>query len=336
MSEAASLHQQLFRLITGYWITQLIHVVARLGIADRLAGGPRTTEALAAECGARARELQRVLRALASEGLFTEVAPRTFALTPMGELLQSQRQGSLHARALISGAKDYAAWGALFHSVRTGQPAFDHVHGEDHFRWLPRHPEMAAAFHETMTQLAAEYYRAVVDAYDFGVFERVVDVGGGHGQFLALILARHTRLRAVLFDAPHVITAAGGPLRAAGVADRCALEAGDFFSAVPAGADAYVMSHILHDWDDDDACRILATVRRAMAPQARLLIVEKLIPSDDGPSLAKLMDIHMLVLTGGLERTSEEFDVLFRRSGFRLARITATSSFMHVIEAVPA
>lgn len=336
MSETASSYHRLLRLVTGYWITQMIHVVARLGIADRLAGGPRTAEALAVECGARPRELHRVLRALASEGLFAEVAPGAFGLTPMGDLLQARHPGSLHARALVSGTKDYAAWGALLHSVQTGQPAFDQVHGEDHFQWLSRHPEMAAAFHETMTQLAAEYYRAVVDAYDFGAFGRVVDVGGGHGQFLAFILARHARLRGVLFDAPHVIAAAGAPLRAAGVADRCALEAGDFFSAVPAGADAYVMSHILHDWDDAAARRILDAVRRAMAPGARLLVVEKLIPPGDGPSLAKLMDIHMLVLTGGLERTLGEFDALLRGAGFRLARATATSSIMHVIEAVPA
>ncbi len=328
--------QRLLRLITGYWITQLIHVAARLEIADRLAAAPRACDELAAECGVRAGELHRVLRALAAEGLFTEVAPRTFAVTPLGELLQRNRPGSLHARAIVSGAKDYAAWGALLHSVRTGQPAFDHVHGEDHFTWLTRHPDMAAAFHETMTQLAAQYYGAVVEAFDFGRFRCVADIGGGQGQLLALILAKHPRLQGILFDAPHVIAGAGGPLRAAGVASRCELIGGDFFGHVPPGGDAYVMSHILHDWDDESAARLLQAARRGMAAGARLLIVEKIIPAGDGGGFAKLMDIHMLVLTGGRERTEAEFRALLARGGFRLERVTPTASFMNVIEAVPA
>ncbi|MGH7944014.1 MAG: methyltransferase [Opitutaceae bacterium] len=327
--------QRLLRLITGYWVTQLIHVAARLEIADRLAAGPRTSDALAAECGVRPRELHRVLRALASEGLFTEVAPRTFAVTLLGELLQKERPGSLHARALISGAKDYTAWGALLHSVQTGEPAFDHVFGEDHFHWLPRHPEMAAAFHETMTQLAAQYYRAVVDAFDFGRFRCVVDVGGGHGQLLALILAKHPHLRGILFDAPHVIAGAGGPLREAAVADRCELCSGNFFESIPVGGDAYVMSHILHDWDEEPAGRILRTMRRTMDSSARLLIVEKIIPPGNDASFSKLMDVHMLVLTGGLERTEAEFRDLLAKTGFRLESVTPTASFMSVIEAVP-
>ncbi|MBI5769573.1 MAG: methyltransferase [Verrucomicrobia bacterium] len=327
--------QHLLRLITGYWVTQLIHVVARLEIADRLADGSRTSEALAAECGVRARELHRVLRALAAEGLFTEVAPRMFAVTSLGELLQKNRPGSLHARAIVSGGKDYAAWGALLHSVQTGQPAFDRVHGADHFTWLQGHPGMAAAFHETMTQFAAQNYRAVVEAFDFGGFRCVADIGGGHGQLLALILARHPAIRGILFDAPHVIAGAGGPLREAGVASRCEPIGGDFFVSVPAGGDAYVLSHILHDWDDESALRLLATLRRAMTPVARLLIVEKIIPSGDGPSLAKLMDIHMLVLTGGLERTEEEFRVLLAHAGFQLERVVPTASFMSVLVAKP-
>lgn len=326
--------QRLLRLITGYWVTQLIHVVARLEIADRLAAGPLTCDALAAECGVRARELHRVLRALAAEGLFTEVAPRTFAVTRLGELLQKNRPGSLRARAIVSGGKDYAAWGALLHSVQTGQPAFDHVHGEDHFAWLPRHPETAAAFHETMTQFAAQNYRAVVEEIDFGRFRCVVDVGGGHGQLLALILARHASIRGILFDAPHVIAGAGGPLREAGVASRCELVGGDFFVSVPPGGDAYVMAHILHDWEDEPAEKLLRNIRRAIAAGTRLLVIEKIIPAGDGPSLAKLMDIHMLVLTGGLERTEEEFRGLLARAGFRLEVVTPTASIMHVLEAV--
>lgn len=326
--------QRLLRLITGYWVTQLIHVVARLEIADRLAGGSRTSEALAAECGVRARELHRVLRALAAEGLFTEVAPGRFAVTALGALLQKNRPGSLHARAIVSGGKDYAAWGALLHSVQTGQPAFDQVHGEDHFTWLQGQPDVAAAFHETMTQFAAQYYRAVVEALDFGRFRCVVDLGGGHGQLLALILARHPSIRGILFDAPHVIAGAGGPLRAAGVASRCEPVGGDFFIDVPTGGDAYVMSHILHDWDDESAARLLQTLRRAVVAGTRLLIVEKIIPPGDGPGLAKLMDLHMLVLTGGLERTEGEFRELLTRAGFRLERVTPTASIMHVLESV--
>ncbi|MEQ2005287.1 MAG: methyltransferase [Limisphaerales bacterium] len=326
--------RHLLRLITGYWVTQLIHVVARLEIADRLAAAPRACDELAAECGVRARELHRVLRALAAEGLFTEVAPGTFAVTSLGELLQKNRPGSLHARALVSGDKDYAAWGALLHSVQTGQPAFDHVHSEDHFTWLQRHPNMAAAFHETMTQFAAHYYRAVVDAFDFGRFRCVVDIGGGHGQLLALILARHPTIRGILFDAPHVIAGAGGPLREAGVASRCELIGGDFFVSVPSEGDAYVMSHILHDWDDESAARLLQTLRRTVDAGTHLLIVEKIIPPGDGPSLAKLMDINMLVLTGGLERTEGEFRELLTRAGFRLERVTPTASFMNVLESV--
>ncbi|MCI0538548.1 MAG: acetylserotonin O-methyltransferase [Verrucomicrobiales bacterium] len=322
-------------LITGYWITQLIYVAAKLGLADRLAGGPKTSDDLAADCGVQPRELHRLLRALASEGVFQEAGPRTFANTPLSDWLRQERTGSLHARAIVSAEKDWPAWGQLLHSIRTGQCAFDAVFGADHFAWLSEHPDVAGAFNQTMTQAAAHFYRAVVEAYDFSPFRCVVDIGGGHGQLLALILARHATARGILFDAPRVIETAGELLRAAGVAERCELRAGDFFEAIPAHGDAYLMSHLLHDWDDEHAKKLLTRTRRVTKPGTRLLIIEKLIPPGNEPSLAKLMDIHMLVLSGGLERTEEEYRRLLADTGFRLERIVPTASIMSVLEAVP-
>jgi len=326
---------RLLELITGYWITQLIYVAAKLRLADLLRAGPRTSDELARETGAQPQALHRVMRALANVGVFTETAPRLFANTPLSEWLRHDVPGSLGPRALVSGEKDWRAWGALLRGVTTGAIPFDHVHGADHFAYLGAHPEEAAAFNETMTQFAEQFYRAVVAAYDFSCFRRIVDIGGGHGRLLTLVLEANPRTRGVLFDAPRVIEGACPALVAVGVAERCECVAGDFFTNVPAEGDAYLMSHLLHDWDDKNSVAILKNVRGAMARGGRVLIIEKLIPPGNEPSLAKLMDIHMLVLSGGLERTEEEYRRLLADAGFRLERIVPTASIMSVLEARP-
>ncbi len=328
------LQQKMLRLITGYWITQLTYVAAKLNLAEKLSNGPVSCHQLARACDVQPRELHRVLRALSAEGIFEEVAPRTFANTPLSEWLLPEKEGSLHARAVMTGEKDYMAWEGLMYAVKSGTPAFPKIFGEEHFSYLRKTPEMSTAFNQTMTQFAAHFYQAVLDVYDFSDFKTLVDVGGGHGKLLALILAKFPAVNGILFDEANVIETAGEPLRMADVAGRYVMQPGDFFKSVPAG-DAYVLSHTIHDWDDEPAIKILQNIRTAIVPGGRLLLLEKIIPEGNQPSLAKLMDIHMLVLTGGLERTKAEYEHLLSKAGFRLEKIIPSKSVMSVIEARP-
>ena len=314
------------RLVNGYQVTQAIHVAAVLGLADLVADGPRPSDDLAAATGTHPEALYRLLRALASVGLFREEAERRFALTDLGAGLRADAPASLAGwAAFVGDPYHWQAWGALLHSVRTGENAFRHVHGTDPWTFRARDPERSARFDRAMTSLSRQVTDAVLAAYDFGRFGTVVDVGGGTGAFLAAVLARHPTLRGVLFDQPHVVAGAGPLLAAAGVADRCEVVAGSFFEAVPGGGDAYVLKAILHDWEDADCVRILRACRRAMADGAALLVVEReLGPPNEHPD-AKFSDLNMLVAPGGRERTPAQYAALFEAAGFRFAGFTPSA-----------
>lgn len=319
-------------LVHGYRVTQMLSVMAKLGIADLLEGGPRTADELAAATGAHPDALYRVLRTLASVGVFEEIAPRRFALTPLAEPLRVAHPHSVHSMAVYQGDHVYQAWGDLLHSVMTGAPAFDHVFGAPHFAYMAQHPEMSAPFDQAMSENSRRVASAVVAAYGFGEAGTVVDVGGGQGVLLAAILGAHPGLRGILFDQPHVVAGAQPMLDAAGVADRCETVAGDFFAAVPSGCDFYVLRHILHDWDDERSIAILRSCAKAMPPHGKVLVIEAIVASGNEGPQTKLLDVQMLVMNGGRERTAAEYEQLFTAAGLRLTRIIPTASDANIIE----
>ncbi len=326
----------LLDLVNGFRVSQAIHVAATLGIADLLKNGSRGSDELAAATGTHAGALYRLLRALASVGVFREDADRHFALTPLSECLRSDAREPVGPWAVQIGEPGFwQAWGGLLDSVRTGENAFRRVHGVSNWDYHARNPTAGAIFDRAMTAHSRLQADNVLNAYDFGRFGCVLDVGGGHGMLLSAVLAKHRSLRGILFDQPHVVASAEPVLRAAGVADRCQVVGGDFFEALPNGADAHLMKWILHDWEDSDATAILRNCRRAIAPNGRLLVVDsELSPANEG-ALNKFRDLTMLVVTGGRERTRKEWAALFAAGGFRLTGSTPTESGLNVIEGVP-
>jgi ubiquinone/menaquinone biosynthesis C-methylase UbiE len=323
------------RLIVGYRLTQALGVVARLGIADLLQESARSNDDLARACGADSDALYRVLRLLASEGVFVEVEPRRFALTPAAALLRSAAPGSMRARALIEAGEWSMAWAELPYCVATGQPSFARVFGAPPFEYYGWHPQAAALFDATMASMTTHTAAAVAAAYDFSQMRTVVDVGGGRGALLASILRRNPGVRGILFDRPGVLEGAATALAEAGVADRCELAAGDFFAAVPANGDAYLLKFILDDWNDADGERILRTIRRSMPAHGRVLVVEMPILPGNDPFYGKWTDVNMLVMLGGRERTQGEYAALLERAGLRLARVVQTASDFSILEAIP-
>jgi hypothetical protein len=328
--------QQLTPMITGYWTSRAIYVAAKLRVADHLADGPLAAEELAAATGVVSGPLYRVLRALAGLGIFAQEPDGRFRLTPLAELLRADGPGSLWASAVLLGEEQYRCWDDVLETVRTGERSFDRLYGRPLFAYLGEHPERAKIFDAAMTGFSGRATQAMLDAYDLSGVATLADVGGGVGSNLALILGRYPAMRGLLFDRPHVVERARPVLKAAGVWGRCAVEGGDFFETAPGGADAYLLGNILHDWDDAQAGRILDNLRRAMPDGARLLIVEHIVPAGDGPSFGKLLDLHMMVVTGGLERTEAEHRRLFAAHGFRLTRVVPTAGDISVIEGLPA
>jgi hypothetical protein len=327
--------QQLIRLLTGSWVSRALYVAAQLRIADHLKHGPRSAPDLAAQTGVAPRPLYRLLRALAGIGVFAEEADRSFRLNPLAEPLRQGGPESLRALAVMLGEEQDRCWDDLLQTVRTGQTAFERLYGQPLFAYLSDHPEQARIFDAAMTGFSAHQMRAVLDAYDLTGVGILADVGGGLGSNLTSVLRRYPAMRGVLFDRPHVVERARPLLEAVGVADRCTVAAGDFFEAAPGGADAYLLGHILHDWDDARAGLILSTLRRDVPPGARLLIVENVLDGG-GASFGKLLDLHMLVALGGLERTEAEYRRLLGAHGFRLSRVVPTAAEVSVIEALPA
>jgi hypothetical protein len=331
-------HDQLDRLITGYWLSQAIYAAAHFGIADLLAAGPQSVEALAQQSSTNPDALFRLLRALSSIGIFREGPSRHFALTPLAEPLQSNVPNSKRALALMACDEQYRAWAEIAYSVQTGQKAFDKVFGQPVFDYLSQHRDKAKIFDAAMVGIHGRESNAILQAYDFSRINTVVDIGGGNGSQLITLLQAHPAMRGILFDLPHVIDRATAPIAAAGLADRCQLVAGSFFDSVPAvaatGPAAYFMRHIIHDWEDERSLSILRNCHRAMREDARLLVVESVIPLGNEPFNGKFLDLVMLLIPGGKERTEDEYRTLFAQAGFKLTKIVATGPEVSVIEAV--
>ncbi len=323
-------------LIFGFWTAKAIHAAAVLGVADHLEGGPKTADELAKLTGAHGPSLYRLLRAVASVGIFEEDDRGRFAQTPLGAILRSGVPGSLRDTAIsMLDPGHERCWSDILHSLRTGEVACEHVLGTNIWDYYGHHPEEQRAFNGAMTGLSQMVGGAVIEAYDFAPFGTVVDVAGGQGTLLALILRASPKARGVLFDAPDVVEGAGPTLEAAGVSGRVERVGGDFFESVPAGGDLYTLKWIVHDWDDARSVAILKNCRRAMGPGARLLLLEAVIPPGNAPMLGKFLDLNMMVITGGKERTEREFADLLDAAGFRLTRVIPTKSPVCIVEAVP-
>lgn len=313
---------------------QMIYVAAKLNIADLLWEGPATVEELASRSKAHAPALYRVLRALASRGIFTEVEPGRFGLTEMAHFLRSDVPDSMKNRALWIGEPwRWHAFGELLYSVQTGQPAFNHVFGQNMFDYLHTTPDANAVFNQAMTDMTRIQGEAVADFYDFNHASRIIDIGGGHGALLAAILKRYPQSQGILLDQPVVLEGAGSLLAAADVLERCKLVEGSFFEALPKGGDIYILKHILHDWDDERALAILRNCRLAMAKRATLLIIEWVIPPGNGRHHGKIADIEMLTLFGSRERTDAEYTKLLSTAGFEVKSISPTPGGVDMIEA---
>ena len=327
---------QVRRLFAGVRLSQAISVAASLGIADALTDGPRTSEDIAAVVGGDPPTTYRLLRALAAGGILHESEDRTFSLTELGVTLRSDVAGSVRDQAINFG-KPYmlAAWGNLEHSIRTGENAFTALHGEDVWAFRARDPKDQSDFNRAMASYSAAIGPALAAAYPFGAIGTLADLGGGSGTLLAAVLAAHSQLRGILFDQPAVVAESGPILRRAGVADRTEVVGGDFFASVPA-ADAYVMKSILHDWSDTDSIRILRAIRAAAPTTARLLIVEHVLGGPNDDLDGKLLDLHMLVMPGGLERTLDEWRDLFASGGWTLTGIRPLVAGFQLIEGSPA
>lgn len=324
--------EQIGQMLTGYWISQSLYVAAKLGLADLLVNGARTADDLAKATSTHAPSLYRLLRALASVGVFVEQNDHRFGLTPLAECLRSDRPGSQRSLLVMAGEEHFRAWCDFLYSVQTGRNAFEKVFGMPVFDFLSRNPEQAKVFDAAMVGVHGRETAAMLDGYDFSAIRVLADVGGGNGSLLTEALKRHPTMQGILYDLPGVIERAKKSIESAGLADRCRTLSGSFFESVPPGADAYLMRHIIHDWDDGQSLQILRNVHRAMGPQGKLLLVEGVVPPGNDPSFTKLLDLNMLVIPGGKERTEAEYRALYDNAGFRLTRIVPTASEVSVIE----
>jgi hypothetical protein len=323
-------------MMTGYWVTQAVYVAAKLGIADLLREGPVNCDVLASETSTHPQSLYRTLRALASVGVFTEIAYGRFAITPLAALLESATPNSMRALAIMYAEEQYRAWGEMLYSVRTGQPAFERQFGMDVFEYFVQNPEAGGVFNEAMTGLTSQVADALANTYDFSGFETIVDIGGNLGTVIAAILRRYPNARGMLFDRPNVVASAGEHLAEAGVENRCQCIGGDFFAAVPSGGDAYLLASVLHDWDDGRCIAILTKCRQVMPAHGKLLVVELVLPEGDVPHAGKWVDLHMLVMASGRERTAAQYRALFLAGGFDLANVSPIPGGQSILEAVPA
>jgi SAM-dependent methyltransferase len=323
-------------MMLAQWNAAAISAVAKLGIADQLVSGPKTTQELASLLNLHEDSLYRVLRALAGVGIFHEGENRTFSQTPLSDVLRTNAKQSLrYAATMMIDDWQYRGVQGICTTIENGRPAVANVLGAGLFEYLRAHPEEAFNFNRGMTDLSSGEAPAVVATYDFSGFERIVDVAGGAGGLLAEILASTQKLRGTLFDQPSVIQQAKSDALLAPFSDRCELVGGDFFEAVPAGADAYIMKHIIHDWDDERAAKILANCRRAMKPGGKLLVVDRVIGPPNAPDPKKFFDVAMMLMPGGRERSEPEWKALYAAAGFRVTRILPTPVPHSIIEGVP-
>ena len=344
MEDPRVLGQRMLELLNGYQVSAAIGAVSRLGVADCLSAGPAPLVEVASRVGANPRSLERVVRLLADVGIFEQLDDGRVALTGLGGMLREGVPGSVRRGAIVVSEEwHWRAYGHLTHSVRTGEPGFRQAHGCGFWEYLERHPVPGVVINDSMSAAASFVAAAFIRSYDLVGIERLVDVGGGHGVLMRAVLDAHPHLQGVVFDLPGVIEGTRARLADAGLTDRCQAIAGDFFDSVPAGGDAYVLSWILHDWDDRSAARILANCRAAMGDAGRLLAVELIVLSDDEqqPSadiewLVKTTDIEMLAVVGGRERTATEYGELYAAAGFELTRILPLEpSAWSVIEGSP-
>jgi len=325
----------LFQMATGYWVSQAIYVAAKLGIADLLRDGPQSCVTLATATGTDAASVFRLMRALASVGIFSHVRRDCFALSRLAESLQTDTPGSLKTMVMTIGEIHYQACGNLLYSIQTGSPAFNNVFGTSLFDHLQHNADAADTFNQGMTNLSSMLAYAVLMAYDFTGVSSIVDIGGGEGTLLRTILKLNPEMRGAVLDMPTIIEKTTQYLDDKTCVKRCSYIAGDFFDSVPEGADAYLLCGVIHDWDDDQAVTILRNCRRAMAKNGRSLLVDMVVPEDDATCFSKLLDLNMLVMTGGRERTKAELCALLDAADFRLTRIVPTMAPQSVIEAVP-
>jgi cyclopropane fatty-acyl-phospholipid synthase-like methyltransferase len=327
--------RELSGILLGNRVQQAVYVAAKLGIADLLCDRPRSVEDLARDAGAHPEALRRLLRALASFGVFAEDDAGRYSLTPIADLLRSGTRESKRAFALWSGGVSYRLFGALEYSVLTGKPAFDNLFGMEFFEYLEQNPDVGNLFDEFMSRQTAPM-GSVLARYDLSGVETIVDVGGGRGELVAAVLGAHPKMRGVLIDREHAIEGAAKVLHTAGVADRCTTVCGDYMESVPPAGDAYLLKNVVHGLDDEAATRLLANCRTAMNNSGRVLLVEFVILPGNDPSPGKVMDLLMLVGSrGGRERTEQEFRTLLTASGFRVADITTTRYAYSVIDARP-
>lgn len=323
--------QQLIHLGLSFMASQALRIAADLNVADRLAAGERSIDELAEETDCHCDALYRVMRLLAAEGVFRETSTRRFQLTELGAALRSKAPSSPRDLIRMMNREPYLAFAQLTHSVHTGLPAFESVFGKPRFDWLADHADAASLFQQAMIALSQGANEAVAEACDFGSLSQIVDVGGGHGQLLSAILKKHPHLSGILFDLPAGVEAARA--NAASFPPQTAFVAGNFFNAVPGGADAYIMKKVIHDWNDEQAARILRNCRDAMQPHGRVFIAETIIPPGNERDTIKLIDANMLVVTGGVERTESEFATLLAAAGLRLERVVSTVQAISVLEA---
>ena len=326
--------QDLLQLTNGYRVSQAVYVVATLRIPDHLAKGPLSSDHLAALTGSHPKTLYRVLRALAAVGVFHEDQHKCFALTALGEGLQTDIPGSRAAWARLTARPPvWQAWGDLLETARSGESAFRRVHGSDIWQYRAANPQESSIFDLAMREGSTRVASAILRTYDFGRFQKIVDVAGGDGALLGHILAHYPSARGTLFDQPHVLTVAAEVLRGSNVADRCEIVAGSFFESVPSGGDVYLLKFILHDWEDEPAAAILRTCRAAMEKGARLLVIERLLgPPNEGRD-GKFSDLHMLVNVAGYERSRDEFEALLACAGFSLTSVTSVTDELSILEA---
>jgi len=327
--------ETIMQLSLGYMASMCLQVAAKLGIADLLAAGPKPVKELARSTGSHEDRLYRVLRVLASVGVFTETGPRTFALTPPAETLRSDAPNSaLPMVTWMTDAFHFKTFAGMLHSVKTGEITFNHVYGKPIFEYFAEDPEESAVFNAAMTCMSEAVTPAVLEAYDFAGIHTLMDVAGGHGALLRAILKKHPEMRGILIDLDHVIEGAKKVPENQAMAHRCEFLTGDFFAEVPAKADAILMKHIIHDWEDDKAVVILKNCRKALAgkPNAKLLLVETVLPPGNEPHFGKFIDLEMFVYPGGRERTEEEFRKLFAAAGWRLSRVIPTKAPLWLVE----
>ncbi|WRL39283.1 methyltransferase [Cyanobacterium aponinum AL20118] len=328
-------HIQLTQMISGYWLSQSIYVISKLGIPDLLQNSPQTCEKMASLKNINSSALYRVMRALASVGIFSEVESQRFSLTPLGEYLCENHPQSVKATAIMLGeAPHYQAWGNLFHSVKTGKPAFDDVFGMGVFEYFKSHPEDAEIFENSMSSFSFSEERAILEAYDFSDFTTIVDVGGGYGEMLGSILEKYPQCQGILFDEEYVISHCQETLKKHNINNRCQAISGSFFEKIPSGGDAYLLKHIIHDWGDESAIAILQNCREVLPEHGKILVMEMIVPQGNTPSSAKMLDLNMLVMCpGGKERSKIEFEELFSLAGLTLHRIVTTSEEVCILEA---